>query len=207
MARYQRRGIEMTVNSFEHLREWCGKKEIRSDSIAAWPIVALAATLDEANLKADVGSPVPNGWHWIFFLDAKPASELGPDGHPKRGGFLPPVQLPRRMWAGGRLEFIQPLKIGDSITRESEILSVEPKTGRSGTLVFLTVRHTVKRSGAAAIVEDQDIVYREAAKEGEPLPAGKQASGNATAARSIMANSTLLFRYSALTFNRHRIHS
>ena len=133
-----------------------------------------------------MGDPVPNGWHWIFFLEAKPASELGSDGHPKRGGFLPPVPLPRRMWAGGRLEFIQPLKIGDLITRDSEILSVEPKSGRSGTLVFVTVRHTIKAAGTAAIIEEQDIVYREAAQKGEPLPPGKPAPGNAAWSRTLM---------------------
>ena len=196
----------MTGDSFEHLRGWVGKKEVRSDSLTAWPIAALAATLDEPELAVDIGSPVPNGWHWIFFLEAKPASELGSDGHPKRGGFLPPVPLPRRMWAGGRLEFIQPLKIGDAITRESEILSVEPKSGRSGTLVFVTVRHTIKAAGTIAIIEEQDIVYREAAQKGEPLPPGKPAPGNAAWSRRVMPDSTLLFRYSALTFNGHRIH-
>ena len=196
----------MTGDSFEHLRGWVGKKEVRSDSLTAWPIAALAATLDEPELAVDIGSPVPNGWHWIFFLEAKPASELGSDGHPKRGGFLPPVPLPRRMWAGGRLEFIQPLKIGDPITRESEILSVEPKSGRSGTLVFVTVRHTIKAAGTIAIIEEQDIVYREGAQKGEPLPPGKPAPGNAAWSRRVMPDSTLLFRYSALTFNGHRIH-
>jgi len=196
----------MTGDTFEHLRGWVGKKEVRSDSLTAWPIAALAATLDEPELAVDIGSPVPNGWHWIFFLEAKPASELGSDGHPKRGGFLPPVPLPRRMWAGGRLEFIQPLKIGDPITRESEILSVEPKSGRSGTLVFVTVRHTIKAAGTIAIIEEQDIVYREAAQKGEPLPPGKPAPGNAAWSRRVMPDSTLLFRYSALTFNGHRIH-
>ena len=196
----------MTGDSFEHLRGWVGKKEVRSDSLTAWPIAALAATLDEPELAVDIGSPVPNGWHWIFFLEAKPASELGSDGHPKRGGFLPPMPLPRRMWAGGRLEFIQPLKIGDPITRESEILSVEPKSGRSGTLVFVTVRHTIKAAGTIAIIEEQDIVYREAAQKGEPLPPGKPAPGNAAWSRRVMPDSTLLFRYSALTFNGHRIH-
>jgi len=196
----------MTGDSFEHLRGWVGKKEVRSDSLTVWPIAALAATLDEPELAVDIGSPVPNGWHWIFFLEAKPASELGSDGHPKRGGFLPPVPLPRRMWGGGRLEFIQPLKIGDAITRESEILSVEPKSGRNGTLVFVTVRHTIKAAGTIAIIEEQDIVYREAAQKGEPLPPGKPAPGNAAWSRRVMPDSTLLFRYSALTFNGHRIH-
>ena len=194
------------TDNLEKLREWVGKTEVRSDVVTAWPIIALAATLDEHNLPVDRGSPVPNGWHWIFFLEAKPASELGVDGHPKRGGFLPPVPLPRRMWAGGRLEFTHPLKIGDEITRDSEIVSVEPKTGRSGTLVFVTVRHTVKVAGATAIVEEQDIVYREAAQKGDPAPPGKPAPANAAWTRSVMPDTVMLFRYSALTFNGHRIH-
>ena len=195
----------MTGN-FEHLRDWVGKKEVRNDMITSWPITALAATLDDANLPVDRGSPVPNGWHWIFFLEAKPSLELGVDGHPKRGGFLPPVPLPRRMWAGGRLEFVRPLKIGDAITRASEIVSVEPKAGRSGTLVFVTVRHTVQAAGETALIEEQDIVYREAAQKGDPLPAGKQAPAESLWTRRIMPNAVMLFRYSALTFNGHRIH-
>src|SRR5690606_15881644 len=116
---------------------------------------ALAATLDDSAVACEPGSPVPAGWHWIFFLEARPPSELGSDGHPKRGGFLPPVPLPRRMWAGGRLEFLRPLTVGDSIARESEIVSVEPKSGRSGSLVFVTVRHVVSGSAGTAIIEEQ----------------------------------------------------
>src|SRR6187397_1817782 len=143
MAWYKRRGVEMTGDSLELLRGWVGKKEVRSDSLTAWPIAALAATLDEPTLAVDIGSPVPNGWHWIFFLEAKPASELGTDGHPKRGGFLPPVPQPRRMWAGGRIEFRRPLRIGEKARKESAILSVEPKSGRSGNMVFVVVQHTL----------------------------------------------------------------
>ena len=193
--------------SFEQLREWVGRKELRQDTVTAWPIAALAATLDDVKrVTSREGEPVPPGWHWTFFLEAKPASELGSDGHPKRGGFLPPIALPRRMWAGGRLEFLRPLKIGQNITRESEIISVEPKSGRSGTLVFVTVRHTVSAAGSAAIIEEQDIVYRDAAKKGDPLPPGKQAPENPQWTRHMFADSVLLFRYSALTFNGHRIH-
>jgi 3-methylfumaryl-CoA hydratase len=110
------------------------------------------------------------------------------------------------MWAGGRIEFLRAIEIGQKITRESEILSVEPKTGRSGTLVFVTVRHTVKAAGNTALVEEQDIVYREAAQKGDPLPAGKAAPTNARWQRAVIADEVMLFRYSALTFNGHRIH-
>lgn len=194
------------ADDLEQLREWVGRKEVRKDIVTPWPITALAATVDDATVKAENGQPVPPGWHWIFFLEAKPPSEVGPDGHPKKGGFLPPVPLPRRMWAGGRLKFIRPLAIGENVTRESEILSVEPKSGRSGNLVFVTVRQTVKANGESAIVEEQDIVYREAAKKGDPVPPGKEAPTGTQWSRSVIPDSVMLFRYSALTFNGHRIH-
>jgi 3-methylfumaryl-CoA hydratase len=193
-------------NDLEHLREWVGRRETRRDTMAPWPVTALAATLDERELQVESGTPVPPGWHWLYFLEAKPASELGTDGHPKKGGFLPPVPLPRRMWAGGRLEFLKPLKVGEALTRESEILSVEPKSGRSGTLVFVTVRQTIQAAGETAIVEEQDIVYREAAKAGDPLPAGKEAPRDVTWHRAVFPDNVMLFRFSALTFNGHRIH-
>ncbi len=194
------------TDNLDYLREWVGKKEVRSDTIQSWPVSALAATLDERDVSVEPGKPLPQGWHWLFFLEAKPASELGVDGHPRRGGFLPPVPLPRRMWAGGRIEFVRPIAIGAAVTRESEIISVEPKSGRSGTLVFVTVRHIVGVTGVTSIVEEQDIVYREAAKKGDPLPPGKQAPAEAAWTRRVMPDAVMLFRYSALTFNGHRIH-
>lgn len=195
----------MTEN-LEQLRDWVGKKETRKDLVTAWPVTALAATIEARDVSTEKGAAIPPGWHWLFFLEAKPASELGVDGHPKRGGFMPPVPLPRRMWAGGRLEFLAPIEIGDTIARESEILSVEPKSGRTGTLVFVTVRQTVFAGAVKAIVEEQDIVYREAAKRGDPLPPGKQAAANPQWTRSVLPDAVMLFRYSALTFNGHRIH-
>jgi len=195
----------MTEN-LENLRQWVGRKEHREDVIHSWPITALAATLDQPDIAVERGKPIPDGWHWLFFLEAKPASELGVDGHPKRGGFLPPVPLPRRMWAGGRVEFMRPVPIGEAIARDSEILSVEPKSGRSGNLVFVTVRHTVSVKGEPAIVEEQDIVYREAVKAGDAPPPGKPAPESAAWQQQVVPNPVLLFRFSALTFNGHRIH-
>ena len=193
-------------DEFELLRQWVGKTETRADTVTPWPVAALSATLDRADPAPKNGDELPPAWHWLYFLDAKPASELGPDGHPKRGGFLPPVPLPRRMWAGGRIEFLQPLRIGDAIQRDSEIISVESKHGRSGSLVFVTVRHTISAGGATAIREEHDIVYRDAAKAGEPPPPGKPAPQTAAWQRSLTGDPVMLFRYSALTFNRHRIH-
>ncbi|MBI4193722.1 MAG: MaoC family dehydratase N-terminal domain-containing protein [Betaproteobacteria bacterium] len=194
------------TDNFEQLCGWVGRKEIRRDVVASWPVTALAATVDDQKISIENGKPLPPGWHWIYFLEAKPPSEVGVDGHPKRGGFLPPVPLPRRMWAGGRIEFLRPLVIGDNVTRESEIVSVEPKSGRSGTLVFVTVRHTIAGSAGAAIVEEQNIVYREAAKKGDPMPPGKLAPASAQWTRRVVPDAVMLFRYSALTFNGHRIH-
>jgi 3-methylfumaryl-CoA hydratase len=196
----------MSTDNFERLREWVGKTETRADTITAWPVAALSATLDRNDPAPKPGDELPPAWHWLYFLDAKPASELGPDGHPKRGGFLPPVPLPRRMWAGGRIEFMQPLRVGDAIRRDSEIISVEPKHGRSGSLVFVTVRHTISTRDIAAVREEHDIVYRAAATAGDAPPPGKPAPQSAAWQRSLIGDPVSLFRYSALTFNGHRIH-
>ncbi|MCE9642661.1 MAG: MaoC family dehydratase N-terminal domain-containing protein [Betaproteobacteria bacterium] len=193
-------------NELDHLHQWVGKTESVTDTVAAWPVTALSATLDRDDAAPKTGDELPPGWHWLFFLEAKRASELGPDGHPKRGGFLPPVPLPRRMWAGGRIEFLAPLRIGDAIRRDSEILSVEPKHGRSGDLVFVTVRHTISAGKTAAVREEHDIVYRDAAKAGDAPPPGKPAPQSAAWQRSLTGDPVMLFRYSALTFNGHRIH-
>lgn len=190
----------------EHLRQWIGRTEEREDTATAWPVVAMTATLDRRDPDPGNGDAIPLGWHWLYFLEAKPASELGPDGHPKRGGFLPPVPLPRRMWAGGRIEFLRPLRVGEIMVRKSEILSVEPKQGKSGSLVFVTVRHTVTAGKDAAVVEEHDIVYRDAAKAGDSPPKGKPAPQNPKWTRAIAPDPVLLFRFSALTFNGHRIH-
>jgi 3-methylfumaryl-CoA hydratase len=196
----------MSAQHLDHLRDWIGKIETRSDTVTAWPVAAMSATLDRNDPEPRPGDALPPGWHWLYFLEAKPTSELGPDGHPRRGGFLPPVPLPRRMWAGGRIEFLQPLRIGDAIRRDSEIISVEPKHGRSGDLVFVTVRHTISTGNEVAVREEHDIVYRDAARPGDPPPHAKPAPANAAWQRSLAGDPVLLFRYSALTFNGHRIH-
>lgn len=190
----------------EDIKEWIGRKESVSDVAAAWPVAALTATFDRRDPPPREGDEIPPGWHWLYFLEAKPASELGTDGHPQRGGFLPPVPLPRRMWAGGRLEFRRPLRVGERLRRDSEILAVESKHGKSGSLVFVTVRHTVHASHEVAVVEEQDIVYRDAAKAGDPPPVGRPAPTGAAWRRELAGDPVTLFRFSALTFNGHRIH-
>lgn len=190
----------------EKLDDWIGRTETATDTATAWPVAALAATFDRRDPQPRPGDAIPPGWHWLYFLEAKPKSELGPDGHPRRGGFLPPVPLPRRMWAGGRIEFRQPLHVGEPLRRDSEIVSVQTKHGKSGSLVFVTVRHTIYASDAIATVEEHDIVYRDAAKPGDPPAAAKPAPATAQWRREISPGPVMLFRFSALTFNGHRIH-
>src|SRR3970040_428570 len=137
------RGPGERMDRHRALRDGLGREQPRGDGVTAWPAIGFCPTLDRRDPEPQPGDALPPGWHWLYFLEAKPASELGPDGHPKRGGFLPPVDWPRRMWAGGRIEFREPLRVGDEIRRDSRILSIEPKQGRSGSLVFVTVRHSV----------------------------------------------------------------
>ena len=188
------------------LREWLGRSERRTDLVTATPLAALAATLDRDDPEPMPGSDVPPLWHWLYFTPLARQSEIGPDGHARRGSFLPPVPLPRRMWAGGRLEFNHPLQVGDEITRSSRIISVDGKTGRSGALVFVTVRHEVTNARGLALSEEHDIVYRDAPLPGAPVPVPQKAPTDETFSRHIVPDPVLLFRYSALTFNGHRIH-
>jgi len=184
------------------LTDWIGKTETRSDTVTAGPVAALSATLDREDPPPQPGDPVPLLWHWLFFLDRHRASELGPDGHAKRGGLLPPVPLPRRMWAGSRLEFHHPLRIGDQITRGTRVIDIKEKSGRSGPLVFVVVRHEISNADGLAITEEHDIVYRD---HGPAAPV-QDAPPRARWERVIKPDDVLLFRYSALTFNAHRIH-
>ena len=202
-----KRPCKMTTTSFDLtlLQQWVGKTEMTTRRIDANQVAALVATLDRAQVLTD-GMVLPPLWHWIFFWDAAPQAALGIDGHPQRGGFLPPVPLPRRMWAGGRLQFLAPLPIGAAATRTSRVESVGAKEGKSGTLAFVTVEHRIAVDGAAAIIEQHDIVYRDNPRPGAMAPAGKPAPAQAAWSRLITPDPVLLFRYSALTFNGHRIH-
>jgi 3-methylfumaryl-CoA hydratase len=189
-----------------HLEEWVGKTETRADLVSPTPMAALSATLDRADPQPRPGDPLPPAWHWLFFLPLYRQSELGKDGHPERGGFLPPVPLPRRMWAGSRMEFHGPLRVGETVTRTSRIASVKQKEGRTGPLVFVLVRHEITNPAGLAITEEHDIVYRDRAGTGENAPEPPSAPLEAAWERKISPDDVLLFRYSALTFNGHRIH-
>jgi 3-methylfumaryl-CoA hydratase len=194
-------------SSLDALRDWVGRTEQRLDTVTAAPLAGLSATLDRTDDPAPVaGTPLPPLAHWLYFLPQAPAREIGPDGHPKRGGFLPPVPLPRRMWAGGRLSFAHPIAVGDAINRRSTIARVDAKHGRSGALVFVTVRHEVSNAQGVAITEEHDIVYRDNPEPGSVPPTPPMAPAGEQFSRAIQPDPVLLFRYSALTFNGHRIH-
>jgi len=184
------------------IAEWIGRTESRSDTVTAGPIAALSATLDREDPQPRTGDVLPPLWHWLYFLDRHRQSELGPDGHGRRGGFLPPIPLPRRMWAGGRFEFHRPLRVGDQIARETRIVDIKEKTGRSGPLVFILVRHEISNAEGLAFSEEHDIVYRDHGPAGSVQPAPTDSFWE----RTIVPDDVLLFRYSALTFNGHRIH-
>jgi 3-methylfumaryl-CoA hydratase len=191
-----------------NLDDWIGRTETVADVITAMPCAALAATLDRADGRPPAGTPLPPLWHWLYFLPLHRRSELGPDGHATRGSFLPPVPLPRRMWAGSQFEFRRPLLVGDRVTRTSTIVDVRQKGGRTGPLVFVRVHHEI-RSGDrpdVALDEYHDIVYRETPQPGAAAPAPQPAPPDPAWERRWVPDDVLLFRYSALTFNGHRIH-
>jgi len=180
---------------------WIGRSETVHDCISHNLVKRIAATLSEP--APAPGAPLPELWHWAFFQDAVEHSGLGGDGHPARGGFLPPADNRNRMWAGGRLEFLHPLRVDAQVSRRSTILNVQEKHGRTGALLFVTVQHEYVQDGQQALIEEQDIVYREPSppKLGgtEPMPQGDWHL-------HVQPTPTLLFRYSAVTFNGHRIH-
>ena len=195
----------LTPDEIAHLQSWIGREEEAVDIASPDLARKLHATLSQAGAAPALGQPLPQLAHFCLAQPAIAGEALGVDGHPPKGGFLPPVPLPRRMWAGGRLSFAAPLRVGDEVVKRSRILNVQYKEGRSGALCFVTVEHRLNVDGADILREEQDIVYRAAATapsappKGEPAPAG-------THQRQIAASTTLLFRYSALTFNGHRIH-
>lgn len=196
----------MSPPDLTSLRDWVGRAETRADQLTATPVAALSATLDRDDPLPAPGTVLPPLWHWLFFTPLTRHGEIGEDGHAKRGGFLPPVPLPRRMWAVGRLDFLQPLRVGESVTRVSTIKDVTVKEGRSGALVFVCVRHEFSNAQGLALSEEHDIVYRDAPQPGAPAPEPNAAPRDEQFSREIVPDPVLLFRYSALTFNGHRIH-
>lgn len=145
----------------EYLKQWTGRSETVQDVLHAKPLVLFSATLDRQDPPPKAGDEIPPFWHGLYFLTATRQSELGADGHPPRGGFLPPVPLPRRMFAGAQVDFVRPLHVGQMVERRSTILGVSQKQGRSGEMVFLRLQHEISDAAGVCVVETQDIVYRD----------------------------------------------
>jgi 3-methylfumaryl-CoA hydratase len=195
----------MTIN-LDELKQWIGRSETLADWVNPTPLRALAAALDRDDPAPQPGDAIPPCWHWLYFLPLQRQSEIGPDGHPRRGSFLPPVRLPRRMWASSSLEWGKQLRVGHAITRTSRIVDVSVKDGRTGPLVLVRVRHEIGDATGPCLVEEQAIVYRDMPKPGEVAPPLSPAPTARDWVRELDPDAVLLFRYSALTFNGHRIH-
>lgn len=189
----------------DRLTDWIGRTTESTCWLDPWRAQAMHATLDARDASPNAGDDLPACWQWLYFLEAAPSRELGSDGHPARGGFLPPVPLPRRMWAGSRLEIVAPLALGSTVRKVSRVVAVEEKAGRSGRLCFVTVEHETFSATDLAIREQQDIVYREPSRESQVTRA-EPAPLRAEWERAWILDTPRLFRYSALTFNSHRIH-
>jgi 3-methylfumaryl-CoA hydratase len=194
------------TQDLEKLKEWIGNKESDIDYVTVPAVHRLGATLDRADPMPKMGDPLPVGWHQILFPRVVRQSQIGTDGHPERGDFLPPVPLPRRMFAGKRTTFHADLRVGDEVRRDSVIQEVTLKQGRTGQMVFVTVKTDMTGPRGLAITEEQDYVYREAAPGGTPPQPPQPAPGKAVWSRVVTPDPVMLFRYSALTFNGHRIH-
>ncbi len=189
------------------LDDWLGREEAVEDVLALGPARGLAALLDRDAGWIRPGAPLPPLWHWAYLLAPAPASRLGPDGHARTGQFLPPVPLPRRMWAGGRLAFHHPLQLGEWARRVSTVTKIQEKHGRSGRFFLVTVTHRILAAGGVALEEEQDLAYREEqAQATSPAPAASPERSAADRCDVVEATPVLLFRFSALTLNGHRIH-
>ena len=192
--------------------EWIGRSEERHDRVDPAAVSRWLATFDRA---APADSTVPQAYHWCLGLPDAPSATLGEDGHPRRddtaASFLPPVPLPRRMWASSKVEFIAPLLVGEAVTRSSKVAAITEKSGGSGQLVFVEIAHETSSERRLAVREVQSLVYRDAAAPGIPAappPLGEDEfdPGEWPVHRVVTPSEALLFRYSALTFNSHRIH-
>lgn len=188
------------------LMSWEGRREETEDLLALTPVRALAATLDRDPAAHIDGGILPPLYHWLYFPILARWSDLAADGHAKKGGFMPPVPYPRRMFAGARLDFHGALRIGSRVRRLATIKNVSVKEGRSGPLVFVTVRYELSDDDGLKLVEEQDIAYRPATKSTAPPPRPEATVPAADCRREITPDEALLFRFSALTFNAHRIH-
>lgn len=187
------------------LQSWIGTREVRTDEILSFPVSAFAATLNRSSVISSLrGSELPALWVWLYFLPIAQMEEIGRDGHPRRGGFLPPIALDRRMWAGSRCVFHGILRIGDLAEKTSTILKIAQKTGKAGPMVFVTVKHEIRTGGQLVFEEEQDIVY--VATPDRPAMPEPVLVPPCDWMETVNVDPVLLFRFSAITFNGHRIH-
>lgn len=195
------------MSEIDELKAWEGRSERRTDLLAPSRARGMLALLDRDPAGLSEDDVLPPGWHWLYFNPTARRSELGEDGHREGGGLIPPMPLPRRMWAGGRIRFPGELRLGQGAELRSTLASVTEKEGRSGRLLFVTVRHEVSSGGAGpAVVEEQDLVYREGGTPEGGFRGGPDAPAEAAWRESFSTDPVTLFRFSALTFNGHRIH-
>jgi 3-methylfumaryl-CoA hydratase len=187
------------------LTQWIGREQRMTQTLNAFPARALAALLDHGRLP-DAGEALPAAWHWLYFLETPSSAGTGSDGHPSKGIFMPPIPLPRRMWSAGVLELTAPLRLGEPAERISTIRAVEHKQGKSGELFFVTIDHDVHQRGTLCVHEEQTLVYRAMPTGRGPLPPGEAAPAAADWSRMVNIDPVVLFRFSSLTYNAHRIH-
>ena len=191
----------------DDFQAWIGRTETSTDPLGCIQAQSAQALFDDTGPALTDGDALPPLWHWFHFLPRAPQALLDSDGHPQRGGFLPPIPYPRRMFAGARLQLHRPLAIGRPARREARIRDVVLKSGKSGSLAFVTVALRFVQDGELCIEEEQDIVYREpGGRVATPVAAPWPALPDASWARVLQPDSRMLFRFSALTFNAHRIH-
>ena len=193
------------IDTSRKILEWIDKTTQVEDTIRLQPANFMEATLNRPP-KLKEGDNLPPLWHWIYFLEAKPESDLGRDAHPKKGDFLPPIQLPRRMWAGGRFTFCNDLVIGEKAKKITTIRKIVEKEGSAGPLCFITLEHKIYSKDEISIIEEQDLVYLQDQQGSKSLPLAQNNLERPDFSQEIHPSEILLFRYSALTFNGHRIH-
>ena len=195
--------MQIDVSDYEN---WIGKTQEIEEKLEVSPLNRMAATLNEQRGEYSIGEKVPTLWHWLYFLDPTPQSMLATDGHAKKGEFLPPITLPRRMWAGSRFSFKKSLNAGDKVIRTSHIKDISVKQGKTGALVFVNVAHELKTNSGLALLEEHDIVYRDKPNSDNAPTPSKKSEIKPDFSEIFTPDPVLLFRYSALTFNGHRIH-
>lgn len=199
---------DIIAAALPELNSWLGRRQIVEDEIGLTTVRRIAAMLDQPPERYSVGTPLPPTWFSMFFNNNAMQRDIGPDGHPNKGIFLPPIPLPRRMGAGRRVEIRDTLRAGVPGRRTAEVLAITPKSARTGHLIVLTLRHTIETEGRIVAVDDFDAVYREGLKPGEknPLSPIVAPPANPAWSKQVALSAALVFRYSAITWNAHRIH-